>query len=248
MSYMRASTANPNGWRPGTVRLGEMRRRPAPDWKVANANMSNAQRAYAFQQSAARNRAMAGMALVDARARGVGMPIFRRALSGLGLNAINLQGLIVSGYPYVFHFSWGGLGVGVDPNSLASTIAADTNFANPVVAQESGGMQVSFTFNGQVGSASTVGSYGAEMQNVINNNDTMQATFTTLNFYAAEGGPATQTTPANPVNSTTPPGTPPAPNTGFSLSNLLSSSGLASLGIGAALALALGVVLVVKEL
>lgn len=245
MSYMRASTANPNGWRPGTVRLGEMRRRPAPDWKVANANQDAIQGIYNQQQAAARGRAMAGMALVDARARGVGMPIFRRALSGLGLNAINLQGPMVNGFPYVFHFSWGGLGVGVDPNSIASTIAADTNFANPVAAQESGGMQVSFTY---AGISSTVANAGAEMQTVINDNLTMQSTFTTLAFYAAEGGPATQTTPANPVNSTTPPGAPPAPNTGFSLSNLLSSSGLASLGIGAALALALGVVLVVKEL
>lgn len=242
MSYMRASTANPNGWRPGTVRLGEMRRRHAPDWKDVVANQDATQRLYNQQQAAARNRALAGMALVDARARGVSLPaIQRRPLSGLGFNFINSSTPIVQGAQYVFHFTYGGLGLAPDMSGLAQSIAADSNFGNPTVSAESGGVQVLFTFNGQVGPGSTVGSYGAEMQNVINSFSNMGFA-NSLNFSGAELASAATAPGATNTGSifSSSPSLPSLPS--FSLTNFL-----AGLGTGGAIALAVGAVILLRD-
>ena len=257
MSYVKASTANPTGWRQGTYRLGDLQSGNAPDWKVAAAMLSHGQAVQRHAAAVARNRRMAHLSAIDAAARGGYIPQLtgkrnKRRLSGLGLNSINLQGQMVNGFPYVFHFSWGALGIGIDPGSIAATIAADSNFANPVAAAESGGMQVAFTYAGQ---GSTVANAGAEMQSVINNNPQMLGFVTTLNFYAAEGGPATQITASQPVTITAPNGTvtalaptsapgvaPSSLTSSFDLSNFLSG-----LGTGGAIALAVGAIFLLKD-
>lgn len=182
MSYMRASTSNPNGWRPGTVRLGEMRRRPVQDWKVAVANHAAAQHAYDQQQKAARGRAMAGLALVDARARGVRLPVRGRGLSGMG--SLDPSGQMVKGATYVFHFTCAvGLGIGCPSlTAVANAVATDANFKNPSPGLEgNGGMYVAFVYNGQ---GSNIIQAAGEMASVIQSNVFGYARFV---FVSADG-------------------------------------------------------------
>jgi hypothetical protein len=253
MSYFRASTANPTGWRPGTVLLGNMasRQHQGPDWKTVAAQHAASVKAGKQIQHARQNQQRRRMNAIDAAARGDRTRVRTPRLSGLGLNAINLGGQMVAGFPYVFHFSWGGLGIAPDMNAIASQIAADSNFSNPVATKETSGVQVAFTYSGQ---GSTVANAGSEMQTVINTFGLMGID-NSLNFYAAEGGPATQTTSSQPVvvqnsdgtvtivSPSTPPGVAPASSGGFDLTSFAGG-----LGIGGAVALALGGVLLLKSL
>lgn len=246
MSYMRASTSNPNGWRPGTVRLGEMRRRPAPDWKVAVANHAAAQHAYDQQQKSARTRAMAGMALVDARARGVRLP--GRRLSGLGLTAIDPNGQLTVGAPYTFHFVVSGTVLGsIDPTTIASAVATDSNFGGPSAAGESSGFQVSFTYMGQ---GATVGSAANEMAGVINSHALNGiGAFANASFLVAEGGPIGQplVSAAN-TNPVTTPGQTNQQNSANQSGSFSIANFLAGLGTGGVIALGVGAIVLLEVL
>jgi hypothetical protein len=269
MSYLRASTANPNGWRPGTVRLGEMRR-PVQDWKVAVANHAAAQHAYDQQQKASRGRAMAGMALVDARARGVRMPVRGRGLSGMG--SLDPSSQMVKGATYVFHFTCAiGLGIGCPSlDSVRNAVATDANFANPSPGLEgNGGMYVAFSYNGQ---GSNIIQAAGEMANVIQSNVFGYARFV---FVSADGpaiSSAATVIATNPdgtvslsdgstVNPTTgvvinPDGTTsttsislvgsaaPSSGSGLDLTSLFSGLGI---GTGTGILLALGAVFLLKD-
>lgn len=271
MSYMRASTANPNGWRPGTVRLGEMRRRHAPDWKDVVANQDATQRIYNQQQAAARGRAMAGMALVDARARGVRLPV-RGGLSGMG--SLDPSSQMVRGATYVFHFTCAAiasLGIGCPSlSSVNSAVATDTNFKNPSAGIEgNGGMYVAFTYNGI---SSNIVQAAAEMAQVIQSNVFGYARFV---FVSADGpaispaatpvstnpdgtvslsdgstvNPATGvvTNPDGSTSTTTislASGSTPSSGSSFDLTSLFSGLGI---GTGTGILLALGAVFLLKD-
>lgn len=243
MSYFRASTDNPNGWRPGTVLLGNPAsvQHRGPDWKAVAEQHEAHMRARRQRRDSDDRTRMDRAHAVDAAARGA-------SLSGLGLNAINLNGQMLAGAPYVFHFSWGGLGIRPEMNAISTQIAADTNFANPVAVQESGGVQVSFIYNGR---GSSVGDAGREMQNVINTFGLM-GFINSLNFYAAEGGPATQQTASQPVTVTLPDGSttivssvsaPGAPDAASSFNLTSFAAGLGTGGIAVA---AIGALLLFK--
>jgi hypothetical protein len=112
-------------------------------------------------------------------------------MGSLGLFSLNLSDDMVQGSQYVFHFTYSGLGIRPDMSALSQLIAADTNFATPVAAAESNGVQVRFVYQGL---GSNVGAAGSEMQDVINSSFTVLGFFNGLNFSSAEGGPAGQTT------------------------------------------------------
>lgn len=256
MSYFRASTGNDQGWRPGTVTLGNEIRHAGPDWKTVAAQHAAAARAgkqiHAARQRNTRHR----MNAIDAAARGDRTRVRMPRLSGLG--ALSTAASMMAGAQYTFHFSinssfWGG---NISPNSLSSTIAADGNFGGVSVAQESGGFQVNFTYRGQ---GSSIAGASNEMQGIINN-----AFFNGLGltgsavFVYAEGGPLLTTDASGnavvvtdvsgnvvSAGTTSPGGTLMAPATGSSTFDLTSL--LSGLGIGGVAALLAGVVLVMKS-
>lgn len=199
--YIAASTANTLGWRPSTMLSGPS----GVDWKTSvahrDAQHAAARRRHDMRRAGEHRRAV----LHDAHARGGDVV----ALSGLGLAALDLNAQMMPGASYLFHFTYGWLGLKVDPQKLASIIAGDGNFRNPVGAVESSGIQISFTYNGK---GSTVGNAGREMQNVAND----WLGLNPILFAAAEGGPAAAapassggaaTGPASGVYSVSPDGT-----------------------------------------
>ena len=188
MSYFRASTANTNGWRPGTVQgLGYMSssRQNGPDWKTVAAQHQAATRAHQHHQRQRQRANAHRMAVVDAAARGdrtrVRMPRMLSGLGGLGMLSNSAQ--MVQGAQYVFHFTGPNTTVAAFSGSLRNQIAADTNFQNPVVTAEPSGMRVTFIYQGQ---GSTIGDAGAEMQNVLRSQTFFSNGFM---FSGAEGGP-----------------------------------------------------------
>jgi hypothetical protein len=232
MAYIQASTDNPLGFRPGTVRLGYLSsgRHHGPDWKAVVAQQNRTAQMYQ-QRAAVRNRAAAHNAdMIDAAARGATSPVLYRGLSGLGFNFVNPSTQMTQGQQYVFHFTWSGLGITPDMSSISAQIASDSNFQNPVAAAESGGVQVAFTYNGQ---GSNIASAGGEMQSVINTFGLMGIA-NGLSFSGAE----------LLSQSTAPGATPPGqqPGSSFSWSAFLTGLGL-SVGVGTALAVGLGIVL-----
>lgn len=184
MSYFRASTGNPLGWRSGTVTLGNAVRHNGPDWKTVAAHHDASVRAGRSRHRAMQRANDYRMSLVDAAARGdrtrVRMPGLR-GLSGLLSNSTQM----VQGAQYVFHFTGPNLLVSALSGGLRNQIAADTNFSNPVVSAETNGMRVEFIYNGQ---GSNIGDAGAEMQNVLKSQSIFSNGFL---FSGAEGGPAT---------------------------------------------------------
>jgi len=234
MSYFRASTANDQGWRPGTVTLGNMIRHAGPDWKAVAAQHAAAVRAGQQIQQARQRVATRRMSAIDAAARGDRTRVRMPRLSGL--SGLDLSSLLVNGQTYIFHFTWSGLGLSPDMNAISQQIASsDSNFLNPVASAESGGVRVQFVYNGQ---GSNVAAAGAEMQNAINTFGLMGIA-NGLTFSGADGGPG---------GSLTAPGAPNPSNnnnnnpSSFSWSSFLAGMGL-SVGVGTALAVGLGVVL-----
>lgn len=234
MSYFRASTANPNGWRPGTVRgLGYMSsaRQNGPDWKAVAAQHQAATRAHQHHQRQRKRANAHRMAIVDAAARGDRTRVRMPRLSGLG--GIDLSSQLVNGQTYIFHFTWSGLGIAPDMNAISQQIASsDSNFLNPVASAEPGGVRVQFVYNGQ---GSNVSAAGGEMQNAINTFGLM-GIGNGLTFSGADGGPGgSLTAPGAPNNNNNNPSS-------FSWSAFLAGMGL-SVGVGTALAVGLGVIL-----
>jgi hypothetical protein len=129
-----------------------------------------------------------------------------RGLGALGYYAIDLNGPMVLGAAYVFHFVIHGTVVGglssIDPGSIAETVATDSNFSSPTAMTESNGFQVRFTYSGQ---GSTVAGAAAEMQDVLNSHAFNGiGAFATAAFAAAEGGDPSQNTAASGNVTTTP--------------------------------------------
>ena len=253
MSYLRANTDNPNGWRPGTVRtLGELRRLSAPDWKASAAAMDHAQRVHQMRSAAGRHAQMVKLTHDDAVARGLrpARPVVRRrGMSGLGLNAIDLNSGMVPGAPYTFHFTASTI-LGLDPGMIAQSVATDANFLSPTVMQESGGFQVSFIYGGPAsdgkgGPGATVQGAASELQSVLGSHAAGIGVWNTVLFRAAEGGLAAGSSPATPVfNPVTTPGQQelqPQPPGTFNLSTFI-----AGLGTGGAIALGVGLFLLLK--
>jgi hypothetical protein len=194
MSYFRASTANNQGWRPGTVQgLGYMSsaRENGPDWKTVAEQHAAASRA---QQHHHRQRQRANdhrMAIVDAAARGDRTRVRTPRLSGLG-SILSSATQMVNGAQYTFHFKKTGVTLGTtDMGALAATVAADGNFLTPVASDEPNGFQIRFIYNGPGTTGSdNVGNMGAEMQKVINDkNANGIGVFSQALFSSAEGGP-----------------------------------------------------------
>jgi hypothetical protein len=283
MSYFRASTGNPLGWRSGVATLGNEIRHAGPDWKTVAAHHDAAEKAGKQMHRARQRHNDHRMALVDAAARGDRTRVRMARLSGLGLNAIDLSSNMVRGAQYVFHFQKTGVTLGVtDMTALAQTVAADSNFNNVSATDEPNGFQVRFIYNGI---SSTVGAAGGEMQKVINDRSANGiGVFASAFFTAAEGGPS-QTPPtakdvanAGGVFTVAPDGTiqfsdgsvydpgtglrvnpdgsivtaatsaPGAGGTQPSGSSFDSNSMLSTIGIGGAVALGLGAVLLIKSL
>lgn len=144
-----------------------------------------------------------------------------KALAGLGFYGLNTNAQMISGQPYVFHFKYGGAGIAPGMDAISQTVAADSNFLNPVATAESGGVQVQFTYAGQ---GSTIGAAAGEMQDVINNWSLM-GFWNGLYFVAAEGGSADAPT------------TPPGQNESSFFSGSTLGNTLLGAGIGGALAI-----------
>jgi hypothetical protein len=245
MSYFRASTDNPNGWRPGIARMGYLSsgRHRGPDWKDVAAQHDAATRVQQQHRGAVQRATAIRASQVDAYARGDRTRVIYRGLSGLGMTAIDLSGPMTPGAQYVFHFAVTGTVLGgassIDPQSIAAAVATDSNFSSPSAFTEGTGFQVAFTYTG---AGSNVAGAASEMQGVINSH-----TFNGLGvlanaaFIAAEGGPSGQPlmTQSNPV---TTPGQQPPPPSNFNFGTFLSG-----LGVGGAVALGLGVFLVLKS-
>jgi hypothetical protein len=254
VSYYRADTSNSQGWRPGTVQLGYLSsgRQNGPNWKDVAAQHDAAIRGQRHRQRGLERALAARMHAVDAAARGDRSRVRMPRLSGLGLNAIDQGSMIVPGAQYAFHFTTPASVtlLGTSAQTIAQAISTDGNFGGVQVATESGGFQVRFIFNGQVGPGSTVGSYGLEMQNVINSHALgLLGISGGASFLAAEGGPAAVSPNPNPTNPLTSPGA--SDNNGdggdgspptFDLGTFLSG-----LGVGGAVALGLGLLLVMKS-
>jgi hypothetical protein len=120
----------------------------------------------------------------------------RPRLRGLGaLGALDLGALMAPGAQYIFHFTFGLLGLRINPSDAAAAVAsAGTNFGNVTAALESSGLRVQFTYNG--GSNYSVGNAGNEMQDALNVYAVV-GIGTRLVFAFAEGGPANA--PATPA-------------------------------------------------
>lgn len=185
--YVRASTDNPTGWRPQYTRLGSELgsvNRMLPDWKTAAAARDRSARLHSAIAAGRQRVAMAQASRIDAHARGD----MSGGLGSLGINPIaDLTAQMVRGAQYVFHFSGAFTLAGNALPGIAKKISADTNFLNPVASQESGGIQVNFTYNGV---QSTIAQAAAEMQNVLGTWDPLNPFGIGARFYAAEGGPA----------------------------------------------------------
>lgn len=188
MSYFRASTGNPLGWRGNVATLGNEIRHSGPDWKTVAAQHDAAVRAGQQMRQRRQRDAQYRMARVDAAARGDRTRVRIPRLSGLG--GLDLASQMERGAQYVFHFTGPNTLVSALSTALRNQIAADTNFGNPVVSAEATGMRVSFTYQGQ---GSTVGNAGAEMQSVLKSQTAFSNGFL---FSGAEGGPVITTTPA----------------------------------------------------
>lgn len=264
MSYYRADTTNSQGWRPGTVALGALPN--GPNYQVAVARR-NAQIGALRQWRTNGQRAqMARNIAVDAAARGVRVPVRRRTLSGLG--SLDPGSQMVKGATYVFHFTCAiGLGIGCpSTDAVNSAVSTDANFKNPAAGLENnGGMYVSFQYNGQ---GSNIVQASAEMASVIQSNVFGYARFV---FIGADGPPISVAATVVSTNAdgsvtlsdgstlnpatgvvTNPDGsvsstefTPPA-NNGSSASGFNFTNFLEGLGTGGALALGLGLILVLK--
>ena len=245
MSYYRASTSNPNGWRPGTVRLGTLDR--SPDWKHTVAAVDRAQQMHARWNAMQGRRTMKRLMTVDAAARGD-----RGALHGLaGLGLLDNNSTMVQGANYVFYFTYSTLGINPTPGQIQLALSGDSNFATVVPFDTGDGrLAVSFVY---AGGGSTVVNAGAEMQNVINSNNAQNVMFgnifaASVTFAGADGGAASapaQTTPIpSGVNDAQQQQQQQQPKP-FNLSNFLAGLGI---GGGAALALGtLGLVLVMRD-
>lgn len=267
MSYYRASTGNPLGWRnPGTVTLGNMMLHAGPDWKTVAAQHDAAIRAGQQIKQARQRAANHRMHQVDAAARGDRVRVRMPRLSGLG--SLDPSSQMVRGATYVFHFTCAiGFGIGCPSlDAVRSALLTDSNFRNPAPLLEgNGGMAISFQYNGQ---GSNILQAAGEMSSVIQSNVFGYARFV---FVSADGpavSPAATVVSANPDGTvtlsdgstlntatgivtssdgtttattiTTPAG---SSGSGFDLTSLLGG-----IGIGGAVALALGGVLLLKSL
>jgi len=229
VSYIRANTGNPLGWRGNTVTLGNMVRHNGPDWKDVAAHHDAMIRA-GRQRNAARQRdAQYRMQMVDAAARGDRTRVRVPSLSGLG--GLDVSSQMVPGQTYVFHFTCSiGFGIGCPSlDAVRNAILTDSNFANPTpLLDGNGGMAISFQYNGQ---GSNILQAAGEMASVIQSNVSGYARFV---FVSADGPGGTLTAPGNPDNNNNP--------STFNWSSFLAGMGL-SVGVGTALAVGLGVLL-----
>jgi hypothetical protein len=254
MSYFRASTDNPLGWRPNVIRLGNpySLQHRGPDWKVVvaqrDAAMSTAEQIRTRSQRSARARINAN----DAHMRGSIVPVRYPGLSGLGFLPNTAQ--MVQGAQYIFHFTGPNTLVSALSPALSTQIAADTNFGNPVVSAESTGMRVSFVYQGQ---GSNVGDAGGEMQNVLKSQSIFSNGFL---FSGAEGGPVMAVSGGTPVtidnngvlrdangnvisaNTSNPGDDQQNSSSAFNWTSFLEGMGL-SVGVGTALAVGLAVLI-----
>lgn len=185
--YMRASTDNPNGWRPEYTRLSGP---GLPDWKTVVA-VREAQSRQQQQGIAALQRSeMRKLAYYDAVARGVGL----RGLGTLGIGGLALNSAPIQGLNYTFYFqqsSFLGISSGLPGmQALAAQVATDANFGNPsaVTMKDRVTVAVTFTYMQQPGPGTTIGTVGGEMENVINTWGLMG--LMGLNFVGADGGKA----------------------------------------------------------
>ncbi|MBZ5532613.1 MAG: hypothetical protein LAO20_14365 [Acidobacteriia bacterium] len=237
MSYMRANTDNPNGWRPGTVRtLGELRRLSHPDWKASAAAMDHAQRMQHIHAAAARHAHMIRLTRDDAFARGVHAPV---RLSGLGTLDPGSTMVIGGNYVFQFNVSCGlfGVCVGLATSDIVSALKSDSNFRNvtPTPAP-GGGYLISFVYSGQ---GSIVLNAGMEMAKVLSDNIS-NASFT----FVSASGPATDA-PVSPglvYSDQAPSG---SSNPPFDISSLFSGLGVGTVG---GIALTIGAIVLIKNL
>lgn len=245
--YLRASTQNPLGWRPGTQLNGYPTAIHAgPDWKDVMAKHHAVLRAHQQGRDAQQRAQSRRAAMVDAYARGDRTRVIYRSLSGLGLSQINTGAEMVFGSPYVFHFKFDGSGFNPDPVTLTQLLLGDSNFLGAVAALEPGGLRVSFTYNGRPNNS--VGNMGLEMQGVLN--PTLGFLAKRSYFFFAEGGPSVTASDGTQTPSqTTTPGdlTTPDENSGSGSGPDLPSL-LSGIGIGGGIALALGAFLLIRGL
>ncbi len=165
-------------------------------------------------------------------------------LSGLGLFALDPATDMVPGYPYVFHFkstNW----LALAPDRIQETVAADSNFHNPVAGEEPGGFQVRFIYTGI---SALVADAGLEMQHVISDRGANGVGhFSSLYFFAAEGGPA-DAQPVDAAPSSNPGDVGGAGDSGGGSDSGFSWGGLiAGMGVGGTVAVGAGLLWLFKK-
>lgn len=118
------------------------------------------------------------------------LSIVGSACLGSGSPDSGLNAQMVQGATYTFFFSYTNLDSKVDLQLVQSTLAVDSNFANPVAASTGnvvggGNFTVTFQYAGQ---GSIVGNAGAEAASVLNNNSGIVGFLNKITFYKSVGG------------------------------------------------------------